>query len=318
MGKLDKLTIAMPPWLPSLNALRAFEVLARHLNYRLAADELNVSPAAVKQLVAKLEDTLGVRLVERRGRGLALTANGAAGCVELSKALELMAGAVEVMRARAQRKRLIVSAEPSFATAWLVPRLDEFRAGHPDIDVLLDSSLHIVDLERGAADLAIRFARKPGGRLIGTRLFDEVLSAYCSPGLANGWPKLRQLKDLRHVTLLHWDLSQYPWASATRKWMDWKAWLGNAGADDIPAGGNLHFSDYNLALQAAIAGQGVILGSKPVLARLVDAGLLVDPFKVSVTTDIGYDLATTERAKSRAEVEYFIDWMIAEAGALQK
>jgi LysR family glycine cleavage system transcriptional activator len=304
----------MSPWLPSLNALRAFEVLARHLNYRLAAEELNVSPAAVKQLVGKLEDTIGVALVERRGRGLALTANGEAGCADLNRALQLMAAAVETMRVRKQRKRLIVSAEPSFATAWLVPRLETFRASHPDIDVLLDSSLHIVDLERGAADLAIRFARKPTGRLLGTRLFDEELSAFCNPALANGRPRIKQLRDLQHVTLLHWDLTQYPWAAGTRRWMDWKTWLGKAGADIFPPGVSLHFSDYNLALQAAIAGHGVILGSRPVLARLVDARLLVDPFNISVATDIGYDLVTTERAKLRPEVKYFIEWITTEAG----
>jgi len=303
----------MPDWLPSLNALRAFEVVSRHLNYRLAAEELNVSPAAVKQLVAKLEDAMGVALVERRGRGLALTANGAAGCAELSSGLGLMAAAVEIMRARKQRKRLIVSAEPSFATAWLVPRLGGFRAIHPDIDVLLDSSMQIVDLERGAADIAIRFGRRPRGELIGTRLFDEELSAFCSPRLANGRPRIRHLNDLQHVSLLHWDLAQYPWASATRKWMDWKSWLERAGAQPVPSGRNLYFSDYNLALQAAIGGQGVILGSTPVLARLVDAGLLVDPFGISVETDIGYDLVTTERATTRAEVKYFIDWITGEA-----
>lgn len=305
----------MSPWLPSLNALRAFEVLARHLNYRLAAEELNVSPAAVKQLVAKLEDAVGVALVERRGRGLALTTHGTAGCADLGSAFALMAASVEAMRANQQHKRLIVSAEPSFATAWLVPRLDKFRTRNPDIDVLLDSSLRIVDLEHGAADLAIRFARKPTGKLLGTRLFDEELSAYCNPALAHGRPKLRQLQDLRHVTWLHWDLTQYEWASATRRWMDWKTWLGKAGAADIQSGGSLHFSDYNLALQAAIAGQGVILGSRPVLARLVEAGLLVDPFKISVATDIGYDLVTTDRAKCRPEVRDFINWIAAEAGA---
>ena len=115
--------------------------------------------------------------------------------------------------------------------------------------------------------------------------------------------------------MLHWDLSQYEWASATRKWMDWKSWLNQTGADHVTLGGSLHFSDYNLALQAAIAGQGVILGSKPVLARLVVAGLLVDPFKIRVTTDIGYDLVTAKRAKPKPEVVSFINWITAEAGS---
>ncbi len=304
----------MPHWLPSLNAFRAFDTVARHLNYRLAAEELSVSPAAVKQLVSKLEDTLGVVLFERRGRGLALSPFGKLGCEDLDRAFQLMAIAVEKMRVNEQRERLIISVEPSFATAWLVPRLDKFRASFPNVDVLIDSSLHIVDLEHGAADLAIRFGAKPVGRLVGVRLFDEELCAFCSPTLANGQPNLRRLQDLEHVTLLHWDLTQYEWASATRKWMGWKTWLNHAGVDQVTPSGGLYFSDYNLALQAAIAGQGAILGSKPVLTRLVDAKLLIDPFQITVTTDIGYDLVTTERTKTRPEVRDFINWIVIEAG----
>lgn len=204
--------------------------------------------------------------------------------------------------------------EPSFATAWLVPRLDTFRSNHPDVDVLIDSSLRIVDLEQGEADLGIRFGRLPSNELLSVRLFDEVLSAYCSPRLAGRERMLKQLEDLQQVTLLHWDLTQYEWVSATRKWMDWRKWLAQAGAEHVSPGGSLHFSDYNLALQAAIAGQGVVLGSKPVLAKLEEAGLLCDPFNVQVKTDIGYDLVTTARAKRRPEVQCFIDWIAAEVG----
>ena len=109
-------------------------------------------------------------------------------------------------------------------------------------------------------------------------------------------------------------MTQYEWVSATRKWMDWRKWLVQAGAEHVSPGGSLHFSDYNLALQAAIAGQGVVLGSKPVLAKLEEAGLLCDPFNVQVKTDIGYDLVTTARAKRRPEVQCFIDWIAAEVG----
>ena len=305
----------MSHWLPSLNALRAFEVLARHLNYRLAAEELNVSPAAVKQLVGKLEDTIGVALVERRGRGLALTANGEAGCADLNRALQLMAAAVETMRTRKQRKRLIVSAEPSFATAWLVPRLDTFRASHPDIDVLLDSSLHIVDLERGAADLAIRFARKPAGKLLGTRLFDEELSAFCNPALANGRPRIKQLRDLQHVTLLHWDLTQYPWAAATRRWMDWKTLARQSRRGHLSA--RCEFALQRLQPRSAGCRHTLAMASYwevgPSWQGSLTRGFSVDPFNISVATDIGYDLVTTERAKLRPEVRYFIEWITTEA-----
>ena len=110
-----------------------------------------------------------------------------------------MATAVESIRAKERRKRLIVSVEPSFATAWLVPRLETFRSNHRDVDVLVDSSLQIVDLEHGGADLAIRFGRAPAEGLVGVRLFDEELCAFCSPSLAHGEPHLKRLDDLQHV-----------------------------------------------------------------------------------------------------------------------
>ena len=303
----------MSDWLPSLNALRAFETVSRHLNYRLAAEELGVTPAAVKQLVGKLEDTLGIPLVERSGRGLTLTSAGEAGRDGLSVAFSQIQNAVENMKTTDGRRRLIVSVEPSFATAWLVPRLESFRAGNAEIDVLIDSSLHIVDLDRGAADIAIRFGNAPGGALVAHRLFDEELCAFCSPALKEGRPGPMKLEDLETLTLLHWDLSQMDWASATRKWMGWTQWLERVGAGQVTQGEGVRFRDYNLAVQAAIAGQGVILGSLPVLCGLVEAGLLVVAFPERVVTDIGYDLVTTDTALARHEVARFVDWILEEA-----
>jgi LysR family glycine cleavage system transcriptional activator len=303
----------MHDWLPSLNALRAFEAVARHLSYRRAAEELNVSPAAVKQLVGKLEAALGSALVQRKGRGLALTTHGTAGRDELSRGFRQITAAVDKMRMLDQRQRLIVSVEPSFATAWLVPRLEGFRSVNAHIDVLIDSSLQLVDLERGVADIAIRFGSKPAAGLVARRLFDEELCAFCSPTLTTGRDGLKKIEDLERVTLLHWDLSQLDWASATKKWMGWEQWLAFAGASHITPGPGLRFGDYNLALQAAIGGQGVILGSTPIFRSLVEAKLLVNPFPHKVTTDIGYDLVTTEGARARPEVASFLGWISREA-----
>ncbi len=213
-----------------------------------------------------------------------------------------------------RRRRLIVTVDPSFAAAWLVPRLDGFRSHNPDVDVLIDSSVQIVDLGRGAADIAIRFGVQVDEDLIVHRLFDEQLCAFCSPSLAKGPPGLRRLEDLENVTLLRWDLSEFAWATATAKWNDWTYWLDQVGANHITPGEGLGFNDYNLAVQAAIAGQGVVLGSWPVLRSLVDAELLVSPFTERAATDIGYDLVTTERTLARADVRGFLDWILEETG----
>ena len=303
----------MSRWLPSLNALRAFETVSRHLNYRRAADELHVSPAAVKQLVRKLEDALGKSLLEKRGRGLVLTAAGEAAGRELSEAFGKITATVERIRMADRGARLIISVDPSFAAAWLVPRLQDFRVRNPAIDVLIDSSMQIVDLQRGAADIGIRFGVPPDEDVVAHRLFDEELCAFCSPSLANGSPGIRELEDLARVTLLRWDLTLFEWASTTRKWNDWRNWLAHVGAGHIDPGDGLQFNDYNLMVQAAIAGQGVLLGSRPVLGSLVEAGLLVDPISESAVTDIGYDLVTTDKALARAEVASFLDWIVEKA-----
>lgn len=303
----------MRNWLPSLNALRAFEAVARHLNYRKAAEELNVSPGAAKQLVSKLEDAIGAPLLEKNGRGLVLTPIGAAGLEGLALPFRQITDAVDRMRMMSNTERLIVSVSPSLAASWLVPRLENFKIHNPGIDVLIDSTAQLVDVALGAADIGIRFGVKDHGDLVVHRLFDEELCAMCSPSLAKGPPQIMRLEDLENATLLRWDLSQMEWASNTRKWNYWKHWLAQQGADHIKPGDGLRFTDYNLALQAAIAGQGFIIGSTPILRDLVEANLLVNPFPSGVATDIGYDLVTTESAQSRSEVATFIDWTMGEA-----
>lgn len=297
-------------WLPSLNALRAFEAAARHLSYKMAAEELRVSPAAVKQLVSKLETSVGAPLLERDGQGLALTPRGKAGLGDLSSAVELLGSGVRKLRGTDNKKHLILTVEASFATAWLVPRLEDFRAKFPQVNVLVESSQQIIDLERSEVDVAIRYGVESDAGLTVHRLFDDQIFPACSPALAKGPPELKGLEDLTAAPLIHWDLTRVEWARATRRWFVWENWLAHVGACFEASGEGLHFSDYGLAVQAAIAGQGVVLASWPILREPVEAGLLVRPFAQIVTTDIGYDLVTTQEARSRPEVDAFIAWIL--------
>lgn len=299
--------------LPSLNSLRAFEAIARHLHYPSAAAELNVSPAAVKQLVGKLEQSIGSPLLERRGRGLALTATGQAGHQDLSTAMDLLNSSVRKMSEPDSTKRLIVSVEASFATVWLVPKLVEFRARHPGVNVLIDSSQEVVDLNRDDVDIAIRYGVDSEKTLVSQRLFEDRIFPACSPVLARSPHKLERLQDLANVSLIHWDLSRLTWAHSTQKWFSWENWLKHAGADSVSTHDGIYFSDYGLAVQAAIAGQGVVLASWPILREFVDAGLLICPFEETVTTDIGYDIVTTQRNQARPEVDVFVSWILESA-----
>lgn len=296
--------------LPSLNSLRAFEVVARHLNYHSAAAELNVTAAAVKQLVSKLEHAIGTKLLKRSGHGLVLTLAGKQSCEDLSTAMEKLHSSVAKMRNQDQRQQLIVTVETSFATAWLVPRLVQFRTRFPQISVLIDSSQQIEDLSAGKVDIAIRYGVESSKEYFVHRLFDDQIFPACSPRLAKGPPKLRALEDLETVPLIHWDMSQLEWASETRRWFQWEKWLAHVGAGDISAEGGLYFNDYGLAVQASIAGQGMILASWPILKEAIESDLLTRPFKERVVTDIGYDLVTTRQARLRPEVRAFAEWII--------
>ena len=173
----------MENWLPSLNSLRAFEVVSRHLNYHAAAVELRVTPAAVKQLVSKLEDAIGAKLLERQGQRLVLTAKGRASCEDLTAGFGQLTNSVQKMRQKERRKQLIVTVETSFATIWLVPKLDRFRARHPEISVLVDSNQRIADFQKDQVDVAIRYAVNSPSDLAVHRLFDDKIFPACSPVL---------------------------------------------------------------------------------------------------------------------------------------
>jgi LysR family glycine cleavage system transcriptional activator len=305
----------MSDWMPSLNALRAFEAVSRHLSYPAAAAELGVTPAAVKQLVAKLETALAVRLVERRGRGLALTPVGASGKTGLGLAMRHMADAVQTMRSRTFSTRLIVSVEASFATAWLVPKLEAFRERHPSISVLIDSAQKIVDLRADGVDVAIRYGVPADDSLITIRLLEDHVFPACSPSLLAGPPEIKTIDQLRRAPLIHWDLSNQPWSTAARRWYDWGEWVGHVGLEGVDTGRGLRFNDYGLAMQAATSGRGFVLASWPTFRDLFDAGLLVRPFPESVLdTRTGYDVVTTAEAAKRPEVIAFTDWLIDVAG----
>jgi LysR family transcriptional regulator, glycine cleavage system transcriptional activator len=304
----------MNEWLPSLNALRAFETVARHLSYQRAAEELRVSPAAVKQLVGKLENTLDGLLLERVGRRLVLTNLGQAGLEDLTEGMACFKAAARKMRSGTKDQRLIVSVESSFAATWLVSNLDDFRKNNPTVNVLIDSSQEIVDLASGAADVAIRYGVITDQSLVTHRLFDDLIFPVCSPSILEKRDIPLSLSELRKFPLIHWNTSQLGWAEETKKWFGWKPWLKHFGETGINLSAGLHFSDYGQAVQAAIAGQGLVLASSPILKEALNNGLLVRPFKEQVAAEIGYDVVTTLAGKNRAEVAAFVEWLVGAIG----
>jgi LysR family glycine cleavage system transcriptional activator len=296
--------------LPSLNALRAFDVVARHLSIRRAADELHVTPAAVRQQLKALETDLGLRLLQRDEGEIRLTGVAKAALADLRDGFDRIARAVQDMRAADAPRRLTVSVDPSLAATWLVPRLHRFHEQHPDIDVLLEASNALADLGRGEVDMAIRYGSPPFPGLRAVQLFDEQVFPVCSPRLRAGTIPLRKPGDLRRHTLLHLE-----WTPAKGEWPDWRAWLLAAGIEDIDATRGPRFTQHSMALQAAVHGQGVALASSALVADDLAAGRLVCPFDLRVATAFAYYVVAPERTADKPKIAAFRSWLMAAARA---
>jgi len=299
--------------LPSLNALRAFEAAGRHLSFSKAAEELHVTPAAVGHQVKVLEHDLGVVLFERLNRALQLTPAGQSLLPGLSEIFYRVSEVVETFRRRDANRPLTVSMPPSFGAAWLMPRLERFRARHPDIDVRLDADNRVVDLVREDVDVGLRYGNGdyPGMRV--DCLLSEEVFPVCSPRLLAGAHPIRDLQDLRWHTLLHVD-----GYAQDDYWPDWAMWLHSAGIGDIEVRRGLHFNHTNLALQAAANGQGVTLGSRVLAGNDLKAGRLVRPFAHGSRMSFAYYMVCPEALADEPRIAAFREWVIEEAAEAER
>lgn len=298
--------------LPPLNALKAFETAARHLSFTKAAAELNVTPAAVGHQVKALEALIGVPLFRRLTRALRLTTAGEAALPLISEGFDRLTEGVEQMRAHCESGLLTVSVSPSFGAMWLVPRLEQFRSRHPEIEIRIDGTDRRVDLTRDDVDVALRYG--PGGYegLRSDRLFAQVNTPVCSPALLKGQHPLRRPEDLRHQTLLHVD-----WKDAEASW---RMWLLAAGLPDIDPTRGPHFTLESMAVQAALDGQGVALVGDILVADHLAAGRLLRPFDPSLSTPLSFSfylLSAPDRAEL-PKVAAFREWLLEQAASVGK
>lgn len=289
----------MPRLLPPLGSLHAFEAAARLLSFKGAAAELHVTPGAVSQQIKLLEDRLGVPLFVRRARAIALTEAGRLLLPPTQRAFRLLADAVVRVRETDASRVLTVSMLPSFAALWFVPRLGAFRERHPEIDVRIGATPAIADLENDDVDVAIRcgLGRYPG--LHAEHVLSEELSPVCSPALLKGPKPLKKLEDLAHHTLLHDEPRQ-----------EWALWLKAAGVKGVDATRGPSFSLWELALQAAVAGQGVALGRSTLIAQYVKNRQLVRPFKISSPAEFGYSFVCLPERLEEPKISAFRSWLL--------
>lgn len=288
--------------LPPLGMLRVFEAAARHRSFTRAAAELNVTQSAVSHQIRALEDWLGRPLFVRRNRSLDLTDAASTLAPPLTRAFDQMDDAVRrVARDEAERV-LTVSAMPSFASRWLLPRLEGFQRARPDLDVLIQTSLGLADFARQDVDLALRFGRGPWPGLECQRLLDDAILPVCSPRLLTGPHPLVRPDDLAHHTLLHDDFI-----------IGWAEWLQAQGVTGVDARRGPRFTDSALILQLAVEGRGVALARRVLASRDLAEGRLVRPFGDAVPIDLAYWIVAPAAHFRRPKVAAFRDWILREA-----
>ena len=305
--------------LPPLNALRVFEAAARHLSFKEAAAELNITQAAVSHQIKSLEDYLGVDLFRRSGRGVKLTDAAQACLPRLREGFESLAAAVEMIRARAGEGELVITAPPVFTARWLMPRLAQFSKLEPKIDVRMVGSSRMVD--GGALDSAVLLGNLdlrddasgveihlgaghyPGYRA--DRLFGVRTVVVASPELA----PLGKPEDLAQHVLLHDDAMDTVAGGPA-----WPRWLEAAGVDGVVDGSRgPHFSSNILSLEAAAQKLGVALALRPLVDADLAAKHLVAPFEVELKPQSAYYLVCPEVIADRPAVVAFRKWLLEQA-----
>ena len=311
--------------LPSLNALRVFESAARHLSFKEAAAELNITQTAVSHQIKSLEEYLGIELFRRQGRGVQLTEAARASLPRLREGFDALAAAVETIHERGAETELIITAPPVFAARWLMPRLAEFSKLAPQIEVRVVGSSRMVDagaLDSAALTSNLDLRSETSGVEIhlgagdysgfrADRLFGVAMVLVASPELVKGEPPLREPADLSRHVLLHDDAMDL-----VAHGNGWQKWLEAAGvADKVDGSRGPRFSTNMLSIEAASQKLGVALALRPMVDADIASKRLVEPFKIEVKPQSAYYLVCPEVIADRPAVVAFRRWLLEKAEA---
>lgn len=283
--------------LPSLNSLRVFEVAARYMSFTQAANELHVTQSAVSHRIKTLEEELGMRLFKRENTKLVLTEEGEKLLPELSKVFVQIRSAIDSVKSSSKKQPLVIVLRPYFSQEWLLPRLPDFWATHPEIDLHLIHSIQPPAANTFNHDLAIQWMQTPGEDVEAIKLVEGALTACCSPKLIED--KAFSINDLVNYPLLDEE-------SPT----NWNNWLQLAGLDHKAATKRLSMDDTNVRIQAALDGTGFILTCLSLLnQRLDEKNNLIAPFPNIKLYDYDYYLTYPKDSILKKQAKIFIEWI---------
>jgi LysR family glycine cleavage system transcriptional activator len=300
----------------TLDFLRSFEAVARHLSFSAAAEEMHLTQPAVSRQIKALEAELGASLFQRGTRKVELTQAGRMLLRAVEPTLARLDSAVRQIRLNRSRAMVSVTTFASFASLWLMPRLPDFERGHPGADIRISASDRLVDVDDEELDLALRACRPalaPPGAL---RLFGDVLTPLISASLAEAIARgeaapLQQPADLAQHTLLEMDDGSPACAEQS-----WSTWLNPLGLEGLSPRRRISVNYTHQQVQAALAGQGVALARLPLVHDVLARGDLVEPFGVAGrrwTTSCYWLVPLAGAAIDRPEVQAFTRWVLAQS-----
>jgi LysR family glycine cleavage system transcriptional activator len=270
---------------------------------------LSVTPGAVSQQIQNLEDYIGAALFKRTPRGLLLTDAAQTALPALREAFDRLAEAASLLTGSVDGRRLTLTAPPSFAAKWLVPRLGRFESAHPQVDVWLSADMELVDFAVGDVDLAVRYGAGPYVGLETVRLMRETVLPVASPELMVAHP-VHVPADLAGHVLLH-DGSP----DADESCPDWQMWLAARGVKGVDGARGPRFNQSSLVIEAAMAGRGVALAKRTLAQDDLDAGRLVVSMPIATDVDFAYYVVHPKAKGRLPQVKAFVAWILAEAQA---
>lgn len=289
--------------LPPLTALRAFDAAARHMSFAKAADELNVTPAALSFQIKSLEEHLGQPLFRRLNRAVELTEAGRALAPGVEDAFQTLLSTWRATRRLHDNTTLNVTAGPAFTAKWMAPRLYEFAQAHPEIDLRFIATLRMLDFERDEIDVAVRFGYGPDRGYYSMPLAFEWVTPVMTPDMAEAYPTV---ESLRNAPLIFDDSISFLAPPC-----DWPAWFRAVGMDFEPDHGP-HFSQADHAVDAALAGVGIVLGRRALVVKDIFEGRLVAPYGVAVSTKAHFRFVCPAGAEDRPHIKALREWILAE------
>ncbi|WP_262312520.1 LysR substrate-binding domain-containing protein [Acidiphilium sp. AL] len=293
-------------WRLILPSLAVFEAAGRHLNFSGAARELGTTQPAVSHHMSWLETELGCLLFRRLHRGVSLTPEGRVLFDAVSSSRQAIEHALTEIHNRSGRKLVNIATDYGFAGDWLIPHLAALPSSVSDVEVRIVASQSAIDPRTEAADFVILLGSGQWPGCVSTLLFRETVYAVASPLFLAKCGPVKNAAELARLRLLHLE-------SRDRcPWLTWSGWFAGHGVALNSRQGDFFFNTYSLVQQAAIAGQGIALGWRPLIDHAIHAGLLVPVLDQPVSTDMGYYLVEGANRSTPPAFARFRDWLVAE------